>query len=179
VAFKELEQLDEAIAAFQTAIDQRPEFADAWRNLGQAFEKQGDIDAAWQSDLRALALQPEDTLLRLSTETLCPIIPTDDAEIDRYWADLDATLTRYEAEDPPVELNPLTRLDGAPPSLTAYHGRDERAAGARRADHRRQPGAVRGPGGGGRAGGLLRGSGAVIAPCLRSSLGIASLAPHG
>jgi len=127
VAHKELDQLDEAIAAFRKAIGQRPEFAEAWRNLGQVFEKQGDIDAARQSDLRALELRPEDALLRLSTETLCPVIPTDNAEIDRYWAELDATLTRYLERDPPLALDEVRRLDGAPPSLTAYHGRDERA----------------------------------------------------
>jgi protein O-GlcNAc transferase len=127
VAFKELEQLDEAIAAFRQAIDRRPDFAEAWRNLGQAYEKQGDIDAARRSDLRVLALDPDDVLFQLSTETLCPVIPTNGAEIDHYWAELDATLTRYLERDTPLVLDRLRRLDGVPPSLTAYHGRDERA----------------------------------------------------
>lgn len=127
VALKELDRLDEAIAAFRRAIAQRPGFVEAWRNLGQVFDKQGDIEAARRSYRRALELQPEDALLRLSTETLCPVIPADQAEIDRYWDALDATLARYLEQGPPFRPEQLRRPDGAPPSLTAYHGRDERA----------------------------------------------------
>lgn len=127
VAFKELDRIDEAIAAFRRAIAQRPDFAEAWRNLGQVSDKQGDIEAARRSSLRALELQPEDALLRLSTETLCPVIPADQAEIDRYWDALDATLARYREREAPFTPEQLRRPDGAPPSLTAYHGRDERA----------------------------------------------------
>ncbi|RIL12132.1 hypothetical protein DCC79_02455 [bacterium] len=131
VACKELDRIDDAIAAFREAVARRPAFAEAWRNLGQAFEKQGDLEAARQTGLRALELQPDDAAFRLAVETLCPTIPASQAEIDGYWDALDAALTRRLGQGRPLAVAQLRHLDGVPPSLTAYHGRDERGYKAR------------------------------------------------
>lgn len=131
VAHKELGELDTAIPCFRRALTWRPGYADAHRNLAQVLEQQGDVAAAGVSYDRVLAIDPADDLLRLYRETLCPVIPASQAEIERCWADLDAALARRLDRGAPVALDRLDRLDAVPPSLTVYHGRDERAFKAR------------------------------------------------
>ncbi len=131
VAHKELGEIDQAVPCFRQAISLRPDFADAHRNLGQALEQQGDLAAARASYDRVLAIEPGDALLRLYRETLCAIVPESNAEIDAYWAGLDATLARYLDQGGLAAPLPLQRLDATPPSLSVYHGRDERALKAR------------------------------------------------
>ena len=152
VAFKELDRLDEAVPALRRATALQPEGGDAWRNLGQAIEKQGRLEAARACYRQAMAIEPDDELFALYVETLCPIIPESAAAVEAYWRHLGATLTRYLERDELPALDRLHRLDGAPPSTTVYHGRDEVAVKRRwaalfdgripisTADRRRRPG---------------------------------------
>ncbi|SOO19053.1 hypothetical protein XFF6992_280092 [Xanthomonas citri pv. fuscans] len=47
--------LQQAIAAYQTIVRERPHAADAWYNLGYLFRRTGDIPAALQAYAQALA----------------------------------------------------------------------------------------------------------------------------
>jgi len=49
---------DEAIAAYQTAIRYRPDFADAWVNLGTALRKVNRLEQSAQALTRAVQLRP-------------------------------------------------------------------------------------------------------------------------
>ncbi|WAK74150.1 tetratricopeptide repeat protein [Arthrospira sp. PCC 9108] len=52
-------QLEEAIAAYQKAIGQNPDFYLAYQNLGEALEKLGRFDEAVQAYQKAVELKPE------------------------------------------------------------------------------------------------------------------------
>lgn len=59
LAFRAAGNLDEASAAYQTAIRLDAKFSVAYRNLAQAFEEKGDLSAAAQGYDRYLLLTPE------------------------------------------------------------------------------------------------------------------------
>ncbi len=125
-ALREQGDLDAAIESYQQALSLHPRFAEAQRNLSAVLEQQGQIDMARAAGLRALALDPNDHAFRLHIETLCPIIPADNAAIDRYRAGLLATLGRYAERELPFDLSSLHRSGSLPPIALAYQGRDDR-----------------------------------------------------
>lgn len=121
-------RLGEAIAHYRRALALKPELGVAThRNLGDALRMWGESDAARDAYRRALLFAPEDRLLQLECDTLYPLIPASNDDIDRARAQVDATLDRCLSE--PL-LFDLTRLDIgslAPPAAFIHHGRDELA----------------------------------------------------
>tara|TARA_Y100001933_G_scaffold255202_2_gene297912 strand:+ start:7121 stop:8551 length:1431 start_codon:yes stop_codon:yes gene_type:complete len=60
------DRVDEAIAAFNTAIGLNPNLAAAYGNLGNALQKKGDLPAAAAAYEKAVALNPKDTISYVS-----------------------------------------------------------------------------------------------------------------
>lgn len=52
-------KLDEAVAAFDSALAMKPDFADAWGNRGNALKDLGRLDEAVESYDRAVSLNPD------------------------------------------------------------------------------------------------------------------------
>lgn len=126
ITMQEGDRVEEAIRSYRRALQIRPDFAEAHRNLGLALEKQGKIAEARQAYQQVLALEPENDLFRLHVETLCPVIPASNKEIDQYRANLVTTLDRYLGHDLHLDPSQLHLSSGEPPSHLAYQGRDDR-----------------------------------------------------
>lgn len=127
VALDALKQYSEANQAFQQAVRYNPDLVFPHKNLGRTLEKQGQLEQARDCFRRALALDPEDAELRIYTETLCPLIPCSNAEIDAYHASLAAQLTQWRANGGlKPNVSQLHLSTAAPPFVMTYHGRDDR-----------------------------------------------------
>jgi protein O-GlcNAc transferase len=124
IAHLELGELNKAIRHFREAVERQPDMTEAHRNLGLALEKEGDLAGAKAAYERVLALEPADTLFRLYVDSLFPMIAADGQQIETYHQQLPALIARYQgltfADDQ------LERANASPPSITVYHGRDER-----------------------------------------------------
>lgn len=59
VAVASLGKPEEAIGSYQTAVKLKPDYADAWNNLGNACKESGDPDKAADSLEKALQLNPQ------------------------------------------------------------------------------------------------------------------------
>ena len=53
-------KLDEAIASFDQALRLKPDMAEAFNNLGMAWQSQGNMEEAQANFDRALLLKPDD-----------------------------------------------------------------------------------------------------------------------
>ncbi|MBX3508702.1 MAG: tetratricopeptide repeat protein [Parvibaculum sp.] len=60
------DRVDEAVAAFEKAIELNPNLAAAYGNLGNAEQKRGNMEAAAAAYERACALNPKDTISYVS-----------------------------------------------------------------------------------------------------------------
>jgi tetratricopeptide (TPR) repeat protein len=60
-ALKDQGNLDEAVACYRKAIDQRGDYADAYNNLGAALQDQGKLDLAVAALRTAITLRPDFT----------------------------------------------------------------------------------------------------------------------
>ena len=60
IALKELGDLDDAIASYNTALQLKPNYPDAHNNLGNALKQKGDLTAAVASYNTAIKLNPSD-----------------------------------------------------------------------------------------------------------------------
>lgn len=69
-ALQALQRFDEAIAAYQAALDLQPEFLDAWNNLGICRQLRRQLPAAAQAYRRALTLAPDDAGLMANLGTV-------------------------------------------------------------------------------------------------------------
>ncbi len=120
-------RLDEAAEAFRQALRYKPDLVEARRNLGTVLERQGlneDARACYQA---ILAREPDDPLLRLRTDSLCPAIPAGNPEIDRYRAGLMVRLKQLRAQPGlRLDLRQLHASGFEPPLYLAYQGRDDR-----------------------------------------------------
>ncbi len=120
-------RLNEATEAFRQALYYKPDLVEALRNLGTVLERQGlseDARTCYQAILRR---EPADSLLRLRADSLCPVIPTDNSEIDRYRVGLMARVGQLRAQ-PGLQLD-LRQLHASgfePPLYLVYQGRDDR-----------------------------------------------------
>lgn len=124
VTLREWDRLAEAIASYRRAVQLKPDFAAAQRNLALTLEKQGKSDEAKVAYRRLLDLEPDNVALRLHLDTLAPLIPESNEQIDRYRADLLAALDRH-GPTLPLDLADLNQADAEPPSIITYHGRDD------------------------------------------------------
>ena len=64
VALQSQQRLDEAIAAYRTAVKHRPAYADAYNNMGYALQSKGDYGAAIAAYEEAIKLRPDFTSAR-------------------------------------------------------------------------------------------------------------------
>jgi len=126
IALQATGRLDEAIGCFEEAIGLNARLANIHRNLGLAEKLRGRTDEARAAYRRSLALAPDDSLLRLEAETVAPFILASNQAIDRYRAELDATLDRYLSEPFPIDLTQLHLGEACPPYVLVYQARDDR-----------------------------------------------------
>lgn len=56
------DRLDEAIAAYERAIEEDPELAIAWNGLVMALREKGDVDRAIEAAGKVAELEPDDPL---------------------------------------------------------------------------------------------------------------------
>lgn len=123
---QELEQTAAAEAHYRQAAGLRPGLAAAHRNLWQLYEGQGRLDEARAAGGRALSLEPDDELLRLSLETMLPPIASSLAAVDAARAAVAAAIAR-RPDGVRLERGRVGESGGAPPFALIYHGRDDRA----------------------------------------------------
>lgn len=120
-------RIEEAVEAFHRALAQDPQARHILHNIGLAEKQRGRVDAAREAYRQALALDPASGLLRLEMETLYPFILANNAAIDRYRADLDATLDRFQDLALEIDLSQLHLGEACPPYVLVYQGRNDRA----------------------------------------------------
>lgn len=119
-------RIEEAVDCFHEAMALEPGALHVHHNIGLAEKQRGRVDEAREAYRRALALDPGNGLLRLEMETVYPYVMADDAAIDRYRAELDATLDRFQAEPLEIDLARLHLGEACPPYVLVYQGRDDR-----------------------------------------------------
>jgi tetratricopeptide (TPR) repeat protein len=59
VTSKDLGKLDEAISAYTKALSIKPDFADGYYNMANAFQSQGKLDEAIEAYTKALSIKPD------------------------------------------------------------------------------------------------------------------------
>ena len=59
VTLKDQGKLDEAIEAYNKCISLKPDYADAYYNMGNALKDQGKLDEAIEAYNKALSLKPD------------------------------------------------------------------------------------------------------------------------
>lgn len=125
-ALSALERPADAAAHYTRAAVLRPDMAAAHRNLARSYERQGQLDAARAAGARALAIEPDDDLLRLALDTLTPPVAASAAAIDAGRAELARTLARWRATGVRLDRARAAESGGAPPFPLIYQGRDDR-----------------------------------------------------
>ena len=58
VSLTKVNKTDEAIKKFTLALNEAPDYAKAWSNLGNAYQAQNKITEAWEAHQRAIDLEP-------------------------------------------------------------------------------------------------------------------------
>lgn len=125
-AFSALNRRAEALSQYSRAAMLGPGLAAAHRNLAKGYEQQGRLDAAGAAGRRALAIAPDDDLLRLSLDTLVPQVAASTAAIDAGRLGLAHTLARWSARGVRLDRASAVESGGAPPFPLIYQGRDDR-----------------------------------------------------
>ena len=59
VALKDQGKLEEAIKAYKKALSFKPDYADAYNNMGNALQEQGKLEEAIEAYNKALSLKPD------------------------------------------------------------------------------------------------------------------------
>ncbi len=123
-ALSDTRHYEEAVSSYQRAIELHPNDRYAHGNMAQALVMQGKLDEAQAAFQRVIQFEPNNTLLRFRSETLCPIIPQSNAEIDATRAGLLATLDRYAGQRFNIDMATLHVSGGEPPYILRYYGHD-------------------------------------------------------
>lgn len=125
---------DEAIRAFQTALERTPDDAQLWMHLGRATLSQGDIDNTQEAFSRAHALAPEDLRLQVAHQLLLPVLYRTPMEIDAWRRRFRFGLEALEQElaTTPQRTQPLYPiLTGRTNFFLGFQARDDRELQAR------------------------------------------------
>ncbi len=116
---------DSEIKYYLKAIELDPGFIQAYNNVALAYEKIGKIAEARHYYQKVLESTPDDLLFKLHIDTMCPVIPFNNEEIDNYRKNLLITIGNY------IDLNikfDLKKIFSANPRLSdslVYQGREE------------------------------------------------------
>ncbi|MEM7345169.1 MAG: tetratricopeptide repeat protein, partial [Chloroflexota bacterium] len=114
-----------AIEHYEQVIKLDPSHSGAHYNMGLALEMQGKVDAAKTAYRHTLKLNPTDRLLQFHLETLCPLIPSSNTEIDAYRTQVNQVLDEFIANPPRLDMNQLHLAQVMPPYVLSYQGRNE------------------------------------------------------
>ena len=121
----------EAAEQFERTLALDPSDKSAQHNAALALETCGQIQSAQAIYRRLCQAAPQDDLLRLHTETLCPLFPRDNAEIDAYRARVLEVVDQYPPGRLRLSLRDVSIARCHAPFPWPYQGRDERALKAR------------------------------------------------
>jgi protein O-GlcNAc transferase len=123
--YGELKDWQSELEYYEKAIQLDPGFTDTYHNLAVAYEMQGKISEAKKFYQKVLDSDPGNLLYKLHIETICPVIPFSNEEIDNYRNNLAKTIEQYISLDIKVDLKKLLNLNVKLPDNLAYQGRDE------------------------------------------------------
>jgi len=116
----------EAAEQFQRTLALDPNDESAQRNAALALETCGQIETAQAIYRRICQAAPDDDMLRLHTETLCPLFPRDNTEIDAYRARVLEVVSQYPPGRLKLPLRDVSITRCHAPFPWPYQGRDER-----------------------------------------------------
>lgn len=64
-------RLDDAIGCYRAALEQAPDFADAWEGLSMALADKGEWDEAIAAAKRVVELDPDEQLAYTNVSSIC------------------------------------------------------------------------------------------------------------
>lgn len=117
---------EQAMECFRQALRFRTDYAEPHNNVGTILRDEGKIEEAKASFEAALRIKPEKTLWALGTDTLCPVVPHNNEEIELVRRRIDAALDRYQGMKLEMSLEDIPASSCHPSFYLAYHGRNER-----------------------------------------------------
>jgi protein O-GlcNAc transferase len=120
----ELYDLELEIEYYLKALEAAPEFTEPCHNLAIAYERQGKISEARKYYQQVLKTEPDNQLYKLHSETICPVIPFNNEEIDNYRTNLENTLDHYQNRIE-VDFSKLLSSNAELPHYLVYQGRNE------------------------------------------------------
>ena len=115
----------EAAEQFQRTLALEPNDESSQRNAALALETCGQFEPALALYRKLSQAAPENELLRLHTETLCPLFPRDNAEIDAYRTRVLDVIGQYPASQLRLPLRDVTITRCHAPFPWPYQGRDD------------------------------------------------------
>jgi predicted O-linked N-acetylglucosamine transferase (SPINDLY family) len=121
----------EAAEQFQRTLALEPTDESSQRNAALALETCGQTEAALTLYRQLSKADSGDELLRLHTETLCPLFPRDNAEIDAYRVRVLEAIEQYPPGRLQLPLRDVTITRCHAPFPWPYQGRDDRELKAR------------------------------------------------
>jgi protein O-GlcNAc transferase len=124
--FTKVSDYELAIKSFRRAIEIDPDFEPALNNLAVLLEKQGDFTGATIYYSRLLQLQPDNELLKLHFETMSPVIPQSNQEIDLYRRKISDALDRYIESGLTFDIKKYNNFTAQSFFMLTYQGRDDR-----------------------------------------------------
>jgi len=124
-ALRMIGEVDEAVTNLEKAINLNEKAPQAHAELGNILRERGEVDAARKAYERALSTSPNDGGIRINHALLLPVIPSSQAEIEKYRERITANVEQL-TKKPPLLVNPVIDV-GRTTFYLAYHGADDRA----------------------------------------------------
>jgi predicted O-linked N-acetylglucosamine transferase (SPINDLY family) len=120
---RELNAAAEHYLRAQTLTPDDPAVADSLGNVYHAQGRTADAAACYRA---ALVRRPGDWLRELRLAAMAPVIADSNAGIDAFRSALAAKLDDLIGRHPAIDLAVLHCCGAEPPTVLAYHGRDDR-----------------------------------------------------
>jgi protein O-GlcNAc transferase len=119
-------RLEQAIELYNKTISLDDKFVKAHCNLGFAYETLGLTEKAKEAFSRAVELDPGNSLLKLHLQTMIPVVPFDNREIDQSRENLLYVIGNFSLPKEEIDLVNLQIYNVPPSSELNYQGRDDR-----------------------------------------------------
>ena len=126
-AHADLGDRDSAVKCYQQAAALEPDNIEVDAAFGSDSSVRGETAQAAHYYRKIADKHPECLLKRLRAESVCEIIPPDNAYITEYRQRLSETLDRLNTDSLHLDLDKLHLSGAEPPMAIAYQGRDDRA----------------------------------------------------
>lgn len=116
---------DEAESCYENALRIAPDNPKLLINMGNILLTQGKFENAVNTFNKAAQLAPDKTFLKLRADTLCPLLPKSEEDIDQIRSRIDRTLDAYKEIKLEFSASDIMWWAAEPPFYLAYHGRNE------------------------------------------------------